>query len=299
MKHWAHRRFFRLAVVIAIFGILAIREYQHQCDRSWSRAYIRSRGAYVETESSGCLWGDMCYKIIWQGSDVSDDELIHVLRNAPCYVSLKGNPRISDRGMAMLSRLYLREVNIKYTSVTLTGIRAILESNPHCCVVHSVVDLHANGGGPGIARAAKCLKANKAGIETNIDGEIVALTLEAPGFSTELLGHLSALRKLRRITFGGNVVVVDAHLKPLGKITSLRQVDLSFSQITNDGLRYLSGLKELQYLDLPCTQITEAGLAHLKQLPQLKEVVLSETLFVGGDNLSRLNRSLPFRIGWN
>ncbi len=47
--------------------------------------------------------------------------------------------------------------------------------------------------------------------------------------------------------------------------------------ITDDSLQHLEGLKDLEDLNLTKTQVTEQGLAHLKDLPKLKEVVVGFT----------------------
>ena len=69
--------------------------------------------------------------------------------------------------------------------------------------------------------------------------------------------------------------------------TPLTRVDLSRSEITNDGLRYLAALESLSLLWLDGTQVTDAGLVHLFSLPLLAELHLSDTA-VSDASLGRL-----------
>ena len=59
-------------------------------------------------------------------------------------------------------------------------------------------------------------------------------------------------------------------LKPLGALTGLQSLNLSFGkQITDAGLAHLSALTGLQSLNLDRTKITDAGLAHLSGCTKL------------------------------
>ncbi|MHC4111897.1 MAG: redoxin family protein, partial [Planctomycetota bacterium] len=60
-------------------------------------------------------------------------------------------------------------------------------------------------------------------------------------------------------------------------LTSLQELNLSRTQITNKGLTHLSGLTSLRKLFLSNTQITDAGLAHLKNLTSLQSLCLHDT----------------------
>ena len=63
-----------------------------------------------------------------------------------------------------------------------------------------------------------------------------------------------------------------ADLKSLGDLSDL---DLSSTDVTDDGLANLAGLTKLVCLNLEGTQITDAGLIHLERLTKIKTLALS------------------------
>jgi internalin A len=62
-----------------------------------------------------------------------------------------------------------------------------------------------------------------------------------------------------------------ADLKSLGELSDL---DLSSTDVTDDGLANLAGLTNLVYLNLEGTQITDAGLIHLERLTKIETLYL-------------------------
>lgn len=65
----------------------------------------------------------------------------------------------------------------------------------------------------------------------------------------------------------------DDDLDGVARLTNLRELYLSRTQITDEGLRRLSSLAALQKLDV----VDTAGLARLKAFPQLEELYLTGT----------------------
>ena len=56
----------------------------------------------------------------------------------------------------------------------------------------------------------------------------------------------------------------------MAKLKQLQSLNLTFTQVTDAGLKDLAKLKQLQRLDLTFTQVTDAGVAELqKALPKL------------------------------
>jgi len=82
----------------------------------------------------------------------------------------------------------------------------------------------------------------------------------------------------------------DAALAHLKGLRSLKELELSGTQISDAGLEYLSGLDHLEVLDLADTAITDAGLGHIKALTSLKTVKIGDTAVTdaGLENLREL-----------
>jgi hypothetical protein len=109
--------------------------------------------------------------------------------------------------------------------------------------------------------------------------------------------------------------VTDDCLEPLRSIPNLVWLNLSNTNITNDGLKqlsalpltrlhlektrigdagleYLKDLANLEYLNLYATQVTDAGLEHLAGLKQLKRLYVWQS-GVTDEGIRKLNESLP------
>jgi Leucine-rich repeat (LRR) protein len=69
----------------------------------------------------------------------------------------------------------------------------------------------------------------------------------------------------------------DRSLDYVGRLPSIRQLDVTDSAVTDDGLRNLEALKSLNQLRLGGTRISDAGLVHLRGLTQLSSLYLGGT----------------------
>jgi hypothetical protein len=85
------------------------------------------------------------------------------------------------------------------------------------------------------------------------------------------LERLSGVTTLRRVDVANCAIQGDG-LRHLGKLTGLREVNLTLTPVTDDALRYLAGLTELRMLGLASTQCTGSGFVHLKALKKLENV---------------------------
>jgi 4-amino-4-deoxy-L-arabinose transferase-like glycosyltransferase len=89
---------------------------------------------------------------------------------------------------------------------------------------------------------------------------------------------------------GASVVVDD--LNRIATISTLGSLDLSRTNITDEGLRHLAGMKNLSCLDVSNTAITNRGLRHLESMGHLHFLQAHETR-VTEDGVARLKRSVP------
>ena len=81
--------------------------------------------------------------------------------------------------------------------------------------------------------------------------------------------------------------VTDAGLVHLKGLSSLRDLNLSKCKITGAGLVHLSKLKGLQFLDLGGSRVTDDGFVHVAKLTHLRQLVLSQTK-ITDDGLAHL-----------
>jgi hypothetical protein len=100
--------------------------------------------------------------------------------------------------------------------------------------------------------------------------ELVVLWL--PGHAPS--ANLFPFPKLTALSVGE---VDDTAATRIAKCRSLRQLELVYSGITNDGLKAIATLPGLRRLSLSSTVITDAGMVHLKALPHLEHVELRAT----------------------
>jgi hypothetical protein len=100
--------------------------------------------------------------------------------------------------------------------------------------------------------------------------------------------------------------VGDDDLMQVGRLTQLRRLHFKYSNITDEGLRHLTGLQSLTDLELTRTNITDAGLVHVGQLRSLVRLNLQQTNVTGTGlthlrplkRLTRLNLQVtPLRDG--
>jgi hypothetical protein len=95
-----------------------------------------------------------------------------------------------------------------------------------------------------------------------------------------------------------NSLVNDAILPRVAKRTSVTELFLRGTRITDDGLKHLDGLTKLEELDLAETGITDAGLRHLTGLATLKLLVVTDTK-VTADGVAMLQQAIPnVEIRW-
>lgn len=86
--------------------------------------------------------------------------------------------------------------------------------------------------------------------------------------------------------------VRDDHLQCLVDLRQLRELDLTFQDVTDNGLAYLTCWHSLERLILQDTKITDAGLVQLHRFTSLKRLHLHNTE-VTRAGIEELQRALP------
>ncbi|MBX2796985.1 MAG: hypothetical protein KTR31_04940 [Myxococcales bacterium] len=100
---------------------------------------------------------------------------------------------------------------------------------------------------------------------------------EANHVTDDGLRHLSTLRHLEYLGVHGFEGVRGPGLRYLAGLRSLRELELSYTQVDDDSLRYLADLEQLRTLSLQHTRVTDAGVGRLAHLPNLKTLDLRQT----------------------
>ena len=165
------------------------------------------------------------------GCSITDASLAKICENLSLEeLSLFGE-KLSDEGLAHLSKMgTLKYLRIAGDNFTDAGMA-------HLKDVSSLRILHA--------------------------GSLMMITDEG-------IKHLSEHPLLERINFHWNRNITNESARYLGRMRSLKMLDVIHSQIDDVGVGYLSKCKTLEYPMLPRNAITNAGLEDIGELSNLK-----------------------------
>jgi len=103
-----------------------------------------------------------------------------------------------------------------------------------------------------------------------------------PDFPDEWCKELEPLTQLEGLFFGGDNLtgrgLGDHGLASVAKLSNLQALSLSWTYVTDDGLRHIMGLTKLRWLSLGAARnVTDKGLLHLKQLKNLEDLNIEYT----------------------
>jgi hypothetical protein len=79
------------------------------------------------------------------------------------------------------------------------------------------------------------------------------------------------------VIYDPSPMVDDDWMADIGRLTSLEELHISNTQVTDAGLVYLKDLKKLRMLSVDYSKVTEAGLVHLKEHANLEVLLLNNT----------------------
>lgn len=116
----------------------------------------------------------------------------------------------------------------------------------------------------------------------------------------ELLVHLRSLPRLEVLILEDCDQITDAGLRHLTGLRQLRELRLSRTQITDEGLDSLSNMCHLKSLHLEEIALTDDGLAKLVHLQQLEELWLldTEVTDAGVEHLAKLTNLRELDLTW-
>jgi len=121
--------------------------------------------------------------------------------------------------------------------------------------------------------------------------DVILVNLETEAANDSDLSCIASLTSVKEVRLI-NTQITDAGLVHLKRKTSLENVSLSESKVTNSGLRHLQGLNHLRVLDLFGTAVTDQGLKELQEMRSLRFLNLENTK-VTDAGVAELQQALP------
>lgn len=119
--------------------------------------------------------------------------------------------------------------------------------------------------------------------------DVAVLKSLKPGQSLEIWWHhalteecASAWRRANvpiKLSLNLNSFINDASLEVLGEIPHLREINLTSTAVSDEGLRYLAPLTELESLILISTRVRGTSFQYLENLKSLRELTLTSSEF--------------------
>jgi hypothetical protein len=100
-------------------------------------------------------------------------------------------------------------------------------------------------------------------------------------FNRDVWTALEQLKSVRWLDFSGTDVTDDELLR-LQRLPELRGVDLTDTRIGDTGLGHIAAMRKLQHVCLVGTRVSDAGLQSLTKLDQLERLLLSDTSVTDG-----------------
>ncbi|MBM4059152.1 MAG: hypothetical protein FJ275_13110, partial [Planctomycetes bacterium] len=141
----------------------------------------------------------------------------------------------------------------------------------------------------------EALTAAGATLARNDAGAVVEVRFKGPAVGRGILAALPELPALESLVLAATDADDDT-LEPIGRIATLRNLDLRDCRITNAGLARLGGLQRLAALRLSgksgATTVDDAGMAHVSRLRSLRTLMLDHLWVseVGLETLTPLTR---------
>ncbi len=188
-----------------------------------------------------------------QRTNIGDDDLVH-LEKHPQLVELKiGNTNVSDAGIERIARFcpHLEELDVQYLPLTCRSGRAIAQ-------LKKLENLNIGNTSIGVGGLAA--------LATLPDLRQLSLPKIATDRGMQEVGKMKSLRTLfiyyAKVTDAGT-----AHMAGLTNLEFLRLI--CHEELTDDCLVHLGRLKSLKHLELTSNRIEGHGLIHLNELSDL------------------------------
>ena len=220
---------------------------------------------------------------------VDNDQLAAAVSGMPKLKALRlsgksGLTSVDDGGLAVLAKCpELKALAIDDLWVSTAGIQHLSQNK-------KLVELYA--GGTAIDDEAarvlvelpllKKLRLSRTGIGTATLETLQPLGLEdldiseASGINDDSLIPLGKMASLKRLNLWRDTVT-DSGVAHLAGLTGLQWLNLDNTHLSDEGLPHLSAMGALTFLHLGSTGVTDAGMPHLVSLKSLKDLKVTRT----------------------
>jgi Leucine-rich repeat (LRR) protein len=218
------------------------------------------------------------------GGKVTDEDMKHLAGLKDLRDLQLAAPRVTDKGLAVLSKLReLEAVNFwcGVTPVTDKGLKALSE-------LPNLQDLWVDKTritDAGLSQLRRLSKLKRLDVSRTHVGRLKewpdmpalqALSLAGTEIGDEDVVHLARYPRLRRLNLD-ETKITGKTFHTVARLKDLWELRAQKAPLSDDGIAHLAGMPQLSHLWLPSTPLTDGCLPHLGKLKELRYVYLAET----------------------
>ena len=230
------------------------------CDASQhaSNERARRRWAWPAWPTASAMKGEVMsesevFQIIFHGSQVNNHVLPHLRHFSKLRILRLTNTSVDDAGLRHLSQMdHLHTLSLRGSRVHGDGLT-------HLADLPDLSNLFLDRL-PITDKALQPMKDHE---------KLRNLSLNDCAVTDEGLGHLS--KRLHKVSLAG-AQITDRGLLQLSRLRSLKELDVSYTSVTDAGMKHLAVHTNLRKLYLAGTDVGDDGVAHLGGLPRLVEL---------------------------
>lgn len=266
---------------------------------------IAWNGGVIEPSSSADFLAASYVLSVGGSIQVNNDD--HVVRSESRFpsgpfqittVNLNACPKVTDEGLSVFDDC----IGVVALDVSRTPIRNQgLEHFRKCRNLKSLICNDSNVIGTALKQFEECqhleelqlynIPLHMKDLAPLADRRYRRLNLGSTGIVDEWLSRFTNLEDLEFLDLSLSDVG-DQGLSHLRRSPKLKSLNLRQTRVTDAGLSWIDGFAELEQLDLSETAVTDAGIGHLKDLKKLKHLNIMRTK-VTASGIDDLKRSRP------
>jgi hypothetical protein len=128
-------------------------------------------------------------------------------------------------------------------------------------------------------------------VQRNSAGDVFWIDTAGATLDEQFWISLSDFEQLEQLSLTGSTVS-DADVSRLTSLLAVQSLDLSYTNVTSNGLHVLSRIEDLQTLSLNGIPLDEAAVEPLSQLTRLRSLSLMDT-GLAADDVAKVQKALP------